>query len=86
MPGRCVCAAREMRVKWLFQVPHNGLTVQHHFEQFAGDAAAFARSASAAGLAAGQVFWRRALSGPEADHAHARPAYRLRERPLPEYG
>src|SRR6266850_305024 len=45
-----------------------------------------AGGASAAGLAAREVFRRRALSGPEAHHAHAGSAHRVRERALPEHG
>src|SRR6266568_3511075 len=49
-------------------------------------AGARAGGASAAGLAARQIFWRGALPGPEAHHAHARTPYGLRERALPQHG
>src|SRR5260370_20991982 len=62
-----------------------GHTIQHHLE-CPGDASAFAGGASAAGLAARQIFWWGAVSGPEAHHAHARPAHGLRERALPQHG
>ena len=62
-----------------------GLSLQYRV-QFAGAIGADARSASAAGVAAGEVFWRRTVSGFEADDAHAGAAYGVRKRALPEHG
>src|SRR5204862_1163188 len=76
-----VLESRKMRVS----IEPNGLSFPYHLERV-GHVSAFADCASAARLAARQVFWWRAISGPEAHHAHAGSAHRLRERALPQHG
>src|SRR5205814_7478087 len=76
-----VLESRKMRVS----IEPNGLSFPYHLERI-GHASAFADRASAARLAARQVFWRRALPGSEAHHAYAGSAHRLRERALPQHG
>src|SRR5207245_6741815 len=76
-----VLESRKMRVS----VEPNGLSFPYHLERI-GHASAFADRASAARLAACQVFWRRALPGSEAPHAYAGSAHGLRERALPQHG
>src|SRR5438874_12737796 len=66
-------------------VEAHGLSVSYDAER-APDAGAPAQRASAARLAACQVFWRRALPGSEAHHAYAGSAHGLRERALPQHG
>jgi len=63
----------------------NGHTIPYNLE-FTADAGACAERASAAGLAASQIFRWRALPGSEAHNAHARFAHGLRKRALPEHG
>src|SRR6266481_7934322 len=63
----------------------HGYTVQYHLE-CSSNAGALAGGASAAGLAARQVFWRGALPRSEAHHAHAGFAHGVRKRALPEHG
>src|SRR5438046_3596180 len=75
-----VLESRKMRVS----IEPNGHSFPYHLERI-GHASAFADRASAARLAARQVFWWRAISGPEAHHAHAGSTHRLREREMPEH-
>src|SRR5882724_13227202 len=65
-----LCANLETRKIGVSRGLH-GLTFQHHLE-LTGAAGLCAWRAAAAGLAAREVFWRRALSRPEAHHAHVR--------------
>src|SRR5438034_4585924 len=67
-----------------FSVEPHGFSFPYPIE-CTGDGA-LAERASATGLAARQIFWRGALSGSEAHHAHAGFAHGLRERALPEHG
>src|SRR6267143_1890779 len=82
--GLCLCGTQEARKIGVSRELH-GHTVPYHL-QFAGAAGAAAGCAPAARLVARQVSRRRAVPGPEAHHAHARPPYSLRERALPQHG
>jgi len=69
MPVERLCGTQD-RVKWWFRATPMATPFQHHLE-FAGNAGALAGGASAAALAAREVFWRRAVTGRKAHHAHA---------------
>src|SRR5258707_14119822 len=63
----------------------HGITVSHPRE-FAGAPRPGSRRASAAAMAAREVFWRAELSGPQGHHGHPGPAYRVRKRALSQHG
>ena len=75
---------RKMESRASRRAGSHGFTVQHHHEQSAGPA--IARRSPPPRLASRQILRRRTLPGPQAHHAHARPAHGMRKRSLPEYG